>query len=238
VDQIRPRFFLMENVPALQGPRGRPFLKSIIEKTTKAGYILHDAVLNAADYGVPQLRRRFFLVGELTQGLSKFEFPRPECSVADYSTVRDAIGDLPDPELYPKKASKYANHIAGNVSELNRLRLSHVPPGGGREHIPDELRLACHRVSVEVAGHRNVYGRLPWDRPANTITTKCNSLTRGKFGHPKENRNITMREAARLQGFPDQFEFEGNRVDVAHQIGNAVPPPLAGALGRALLATG
>ena len=89
-------------------------------------------------------------------------------------------------------------------------------------------------MSVDVAGHRNVYGRLDWDEPAGTITTKCNSFTRGKFAHPEENRNITMREAARLQSFPDDFVFEGSKVDVAHQVGNAVPPLLAQQLGIAL----
>ncbi len=235
VVKVRPRYFLMENVPALRGPRGGVHLRAIAAKTAEAGYILHDTILNAADYGVPQFRKRFFLVGELADGLAKFEFPKPTHTSSSYATVRDAIGGLPDPETDDSKAALYPNHEAGNVSELNRLRLSHVPPGGGREYIPDALKLDCHRVSVEVAGHRNVYGRLPWDKPANTITTKCNSFTRGMFGHPRANRNITMREAARLQGFPDDFVFLGNRVDVAHQVGNAVPPPLAAALGRALL---
>jgi DNA (cytosine-5)-methyltransferase 1 len=97
------------------------------------------------------------------------------------------------------------------------------------------LRLPCHSVSVAVAGHRGVYGRLDWDKPAGTITTKCNSFTRGRFAHPKENRNITMREAARLQSFPDDFVFKGGTVDVAHQVGNAVPPQLAFEIASHLL---
>ena len=113
---------------------------------------------------------------------------------------------------------------------MNRKRISFVPEGGGRADIPMEYRLPCHRVDVEKAGHRAVYGRLRWSDVAATITTKCNSFTRGRFAHPTEDRNITMREAARLQSFPDTFHFVGNKVEVAHQIGNAVPPKLAQAL--------
>lgn len=228
---IRPKFFLLENVPALQGPRGNRFLNELRKQAAEAGYAVHTAILNAADFGVPQLRKRLFVVGELTEALSYFNFPPPSYQPESYKTVREAIGDLPSPTL---NSGVIPNHELGQISELNQTRISYVPPGGGREYIPDQFKLACHRVSVAVAGHRNVYGRLPWDRPANTITTKCNSFTRGMFAHPESNRNITMREAARLQGFPDNFVFLGNRVDVAHQIGNAVPPPLAKAVGCAI----
>lgn len=233
VAAIKPQFFLMENVPALAGPRGSSYLSLLRKRASEIGYHVHQKILNAADYGVPQFRRRLFLVGERIDGLLRFDFPSPSHTPEHYQTVRQALRGLPP----PGSNGQYdiANHKPGHVSELNRLRISHVPPGGGRAHIPEHLQLPCHRVSVEVAGHRNVYGRLSWDRPANTITTKCNSFTRGMFGHPEEDRNITMREAARLQGFPDSFEFLGGTVDVAHQIGNAVPPPLAQALGEALI---
>jgi DNA (cytosine-5)-methyltransferase 1 len=176
-----------------------------------------------------------FIVGERDDGMEYFEFPAPTHGPGRYVTVRSAIGDLPSPTSARALAERIANHEPDRVSELNRLRISHVPPGGGREHIPPELRLPCHQVSVDRAGHRNVYGRLHWDEPAGTITTKCNSFTRGKFAHPEEHRNITMREAARLQAFPDDFVFEGDKVAVAHQIGNAVPPPLGEQLARAVL---
>jgi DNA (cytosine-5)-methyltransferase 1 len=232
VAAVRPRFFLLENVPALRGPRGKPYLAMLTTAAAREGYLLHTQILNSADFGVPQLRRRLFIVGELTSGLAHFQFPHSAFMPDYYKTVRQAIGDLREPGESGDRL--LANHEVGNISDLNRLRISHVPPGGGREHIPDELKLNCHKVSVEVAGHRNVYGRLAWDKPANTITTKCNSFTRGMFAHPSANRNITMREAARLQGFPDDFVFLGSRVDVAHQIGNAVPPPVGEALGKAL----
>ena len=230
VSALLPKFFLLENVPALQGPRGMPYLKMLYEEAARQKYVLRATVLNSAEYRVPQMRKRLFIVGERTTSLNRFEFPSPLLNPTEFLTVIQAIGDLPKP------SSAIANHEPDMVSELNRIRISHVPQGGGREHIPKHLQLKCHRVSVEKAGHRNVYGRLHANKPANTITTKCNSFTRGMFAHPLSDRNITMREAARLQGFPDDFVFLGNRVDVAHQIGNAVPPPLAMALGGALRA--
>lgn len=230
--EIRPKVFLMENVPAIKSARGIKYLDKIRRRASEAGYSTHVAVLDAAEYGVPQHRKRLFLVGTL--GLS-FSFPAPTHVAGSFVTVADALKGLPSPMSVPGAASAFPNHELDNISALNRLRISHVPPGGGRADIPPELRLPCHAVSVEKAGHRGVYGRLAWDRPAGTITTKCNSFTRGRFAHPEEHRNISMREAARLQSFPDAFVFDGDKVSVAHQIGNAVPPLLAEQLGYALL---
>lgn len=227
VVEAQPKIFLMENVAALAGPRGKAYLEKFQEKAEAAGYIISWEILNASDFGVPQNRKRLFVVGERSDLPITFSFPASQQSK---KTVRDAIGDLPN----PLDKHGIPNHQPDNISSANRERISHVPQGGGREDIPMHLRLPCHRVSVSKAGHRGVYGRLHWDQPAGTITTKCNSFTRGRFAHPVENRNITMREAARIQGFPDDFVFLGNKVSVAHQVGNAVPPPLAKELGLAL----
>ena len=231
VTEIAPPLFLMENVSAIRGPRGKVLLDRFLTLAKQYGYNVSIQTLDALDFQVAQRRRRAFIVGERTDRPSSFLFPHPEQLAK--RTVRDAIGDLPYPESAEARA--FANHEPVQTSELNRLRISFVPPGGGREHIPDHLQLPCHRISVATAGHRQVYGRLHWDRQAATITTKCNSFTRGMFAHPAQDRNITMREAARIQGFPDWFVFEGGRVEVAHQIGNAVPPLLAKAVGRQLM---
>lgn len=231
IGEIEPRAFMMENVPALGGRRGKTILDGFVVGAQSLGYSVSMKVLDAADYGVPQHRRRLFVVGVL--GGEPFDFPAPTHGPDSWVTVRDAIADLDDPRN-PSMLGAIPNHEPDNISDLNRERISHVPEGGGRDDIPWDLRLPCHRVSVDVAGHRGVYGRLWWDRPAGTITTKCNSFTRGRFAHPAQDRNISMREAARIQGFPDDFRFLGGRVDVAHQIGNAVPPPLAMALGVAI----
>ena len=236
VHEVQPLLFLMENVSALGGRRGAPHLEELIVRARRDGYQVQTRVLDAADFGVPQHRRRLFVVGERTGTAPRFAFPEPTHGLGRYVTVRDAIFDLPAPRPVGKgEPCPIQNHEPDNISALNRERIAHVPQGGGREHIPPELRLPCHRVSVDKAGHRNVYGRLHWDAPAGTITTRCNSFTRGKFAHPRDDRNISMREAARLQSFPDSFTFLGDKVATAHQIGNAVPPLLAMSLGRSLL---
>lgn len=222
VGEIAPKAFLMENVSALAGPKNRHLLELFCETARVQGYFVDWKVVNAAEYGVPQARKRLIVVGRKLKGTTADVFRSEKCDTVQ--TVRDAIGGLPAPGPY--EVCGMHNHEPDNISDLNRLRISHVPPGGGREDLPSNLQLPCHAVSVEKAGHRGVYGRLWWDRPATTITTKCNSFTRGRFAHPDQHRNITMREAARLQGFPDDFVFSGGKVDVAHQVGNAVPPPL------------
>lgn len=228
VQEIEPKVFLMENVSALAGPKNRRLMDLFNSRAKSIGYCIDWSVVNSADYGVPQARKRLVIVGRQTTSALTDIFK----AGADVKlrTVRDAIGDLPDPGSFA--LTGFHNHEPDNISELNRRRISHVPPGGGREDIPADLQLPCHAVSVEKAGHRGVFGRLWWDRPATTITTKCNSFTRGRFAHPEEHRNITMREAARLQGFPDDFVFIGGKVDIAHQVGNAVPPPMIAAIAH------
>jgi DNA (cytosine-5)-methyltransferase 1 len=233
VNQLQPRIFLMENVPSLAAPSNKAYYEKYLATVQSMGYRIKAAVLNAADFGVPQLRRRLFVLGTRADNPFTFTFPEPEVEPSNWRTVRDAIGELPSPTS--DAAKMYAHHVPDKISDLNRERISHVPAGGGRDDIPEHLRLPCHAVPVSTAGHRGVYGRLPWDKPAGTITTKCNSFTRGRFAHPVENRNISMREAARLQSFPDDFVFAGSKVDIAHQVGNAVPPLFAQAVGRSLL---
>jgi DNA (cytosine-5)-methyltransferase 1 len=237
VEEIRPPFFLIENVSGLRGRRGRKHLDGIIRSAEELGYHCHVRLLNAADYGVPQVRNRLFIVGELlSDRRAFFNFPSATHPEGSWATVRDAIGDLPHPPSNGTEHPDWSNHRSDRLSERNQLRISHVPQGGGRADIPEELRLRCHEVHPDKAGHRYVYGRLSWDRPAGTITARFDSLTRGRFGHPAENRTISLREGARLQGFPDSFVFLGTKVEVARQIGNAVPPPLAKAIGNALAA--
>lgn len=232
VKGVKPKLFLMENVAALASAKNSKYFDKLKADAERIGYIVQAKVLNAADYGVPQTRKRLFVLG-VRKNL-KAQIVLPDVTASSWQTVRDAIADLPSPQS--ETALLFPNHLPDNISALNRERISHVPPGGGRSDIPAHLRLACHSVSVDVAGHRGVYGRLDWEKPAGTITTKCNSFTRGRFAHPVENRNITMREAARLQSFPDDFVFQGGTVDVAHQVGNAVPPLLSYRIAKHLLA--
>jgi DNA (cytosine-5)-methyltransferase 1 len=236
VREIRPQFFLIENVSGLRGKRGQKHLDHALRRGAALGYHCHVRLLNAAHYGTPQLRNRLFVVGELpVQGKVFFQFPIPTHSNANWATVRHAIGDLPSPPADGSEHPEWPNHRSDRLSPTNRLRIAHVPQGGGRADIPPALRLRCHEADPDKAGHRYVYGRLAWDKPASTITARFDSLTRGRFGHPEENRTISLREGARLQSFPDQFVFTGTKVEVARQIGNAVPPLLARAVGNSLM---
>lgn len=234
IKSIKPPMFLMENVPGLVNKRGKEVLNLLKKFAEESNYKLHIATLNASEFAVPQTRRRVFIVGEkLIDNKAFFEFPIGKAE--SKRTVRQAFEGLPSPPLDFTEHPKFPNHKRGRTSELNQLRISYVPQGKGREYIPYELQLECHKnLSVEKGGHRYVYGRLAWDDPAGTITARFDSFTRGKFAHPEENRTITLREGARLQTFPDDFVFEGTKVSVARQIGNAVPPLLGMILGDSL----
>jgi DNA (cytosine-5)-methyltransferase 1 len=232
--QLQPKAIVLENVPTILGSRGRGHLLRIVREWDEAGFAVSAAVLEAADFGVPQMRRRAFVVGIRRDICSSFVFPRARLNATRYITVRQAIGDLPPPPADFSEHPRYRNHKLVAVSEQNLKRLSYVPEGGGRLDVPPQLQLPCHR---NANGHRHldVFGRLWWDRPSGTITAMFDNFTRGRFAHPSENRNITGREGARLQSFPDNFIFLGPKKDVARQIGNAVPPRLAHVVGEALI---
>lgn len=216
---IKPRFFVMENVGGLLSRRGLPYYNQLIEKLGAAGYTIQKAKLIASDFGVPQSRKRVFVVGEYAvKEKAVFEFPKP--SGMRVPTVRDAIADLLD-----KDEHYIPNHKADKLSPKNLERIQSIVEGQGRDSLPETLQLNCHKDTNH--RHLDTYGRMSWDKPSPTITARFDSFSRGRFGHPILDRTITLREGARLQTFPDDFEFLGTKVEVARQIGNAVPPALA-----------
>jgi DNA (cytosine-5)-methyltransferase 1 len=229
--EYKPKFFVMENVGGLLSTRGKPFLEELKRKAEQAGYQLHIKKLNAADYGVPQLRKRVFIVGEKTRNkLSHFSFPQPTIVNSNkYITVRSAISDLKN-----LGENDVANHKADRLSEINLKRIRSLKPGQGRDSLPPELMLDCHKNNSNHR-HLDTYGRMEWDKPASTITARFDSFSRGRFGHPVKDRTITLREGARLQTFPDDFMFLGSKIEVARQIGNAVPPLLAKAIADSII---
>jgi DNA (cytosine-5)-methyltransferase 1 len=230
VEELKPRSFLMENVATLAGNRGSHLLE---EFASLKQYTVHGHFYTAADFGVPQSRRRYFLVG--TRNDSSAAFYPPARTTPVWPTVGSVLGDLPEPPNDYSEHPEFANHQAARVTPLNIKRFSYVPQGGGWRDIPYELRLKCHQtVDASRGGWTDVYGRLEWNGQCRTITGGFDSFTRGRYGHPIENRPITAREAARLQGFPDWFVFIGNRTEVRRQIGNAVPVPMAAAIAGAL----
>jgi DNA (cytosine-5)-methyltransferase 1 len=221
--QIAPKVFLLENVPYIAAKRGKETLYRFMETVQAAGYHIHTAIIDAANYGVPQHRERFIAVG-FSNGLGR-GYSIPLFGEAAPATVRDAIGALPAPrEREPHE--DFANHIASAISELNRLRISYVPEGGGWKDIPEDLRLDCHKRH-RGHGHLDVFGRLSWEGRAQTITAHCDSFSRGRYAHPNEDRPLTGRELASLQSFPSWFRFLADKKSVARLIGNAVPPAVA-----------
>lgn len=234
IAEVEPRFFLMENVPGIGGKRGREIVDRFKTRMTKIGYFCHEKILDAQDYGVPQRRRRFILVGEKVTGTGPFfEWPKPICSKTT-NTVRATIGHLPAPPVDGSDHPDFWGHRSDRLSEMNKARLMVLKEGQARDDLPEHLLADCHKVSSDVIGHRNVYGRMAWDEVAPTITARFDSFTRGKFGHPEQLRSISLLEGALLQSFPDGYHFSGTKVEIARQIGNAVPPRFAAAIGRAI----
>jgi DNA (cytosine-5)-methyltransferase 1 len=231
VNETSPRAFFLENVSSLGQKRGKYFLE--VARELLGEYTITANFYNSADYGLAQTRERYITVGIRKDIEAVFHPPTP--TVKTWVTVRDAIGDLPEPPVDCSIHPDFPNHQAAHVSPINVERFSYVPPGGGWQSIPDDLKLECHkRVDTTSGGWPDTYGRLEWDKQCPTITGGFDSFSRGRYGHPKYHRPLTPREAARFQGFPDSFVFCGTRGDVRRQIGNAVPPALAKAIGKSI----
>lgn len=228
--EIRPKFFVMENVGGLLSPRGHYFLEQLKTNCSQA-YHIQIKKLDAYDYGVPQHRKRVFIVGERVDGeRPKFTFPDgTRNKVASPKTVREAIRDL-----MHKTEKDVPNHKSDKLSDINLQRIRSIKEGEGRDSLPDHLQLPCH-INNSSHRHLDVYGRMAWDKPAPTITARFDSFSRGRFGHPELDRSITLREGARLQTYPDDYVFIGTKVQVAKQIGNAVPPLMAKAIAERIM---
>jgi len=234
VKELKPRIFLFENVAIFGQKRGKIYIAAFEEQLED--YRLFPHFYNCADYGLAQTRNRFVMVGCRVDLGVGFCMANP--SVSQWRTVGEVLCDLPEPPADYSVHHKYPNHQMAKVTEINVKRFSYVPQGGGWQDIPKHLQLPCHRkVDASSGGWPDVYGRLEWNGQCPTITGGFDSFTRGRYGHPLYDRPLTPREAARLQGFPDAFEFLGTRADQRSQIGNVVPPPLAEAVGKEIRRT-
>lgn len=237
VEEVMPKFFLMENVKGLAGKRGCQYLSHVKQRAKDLGYHVHLKILDAQDFGVPQRRQRVMIVGErlLVGETPFFTFPSPSTPNGERVTVKMAIGNLPAPPLNGSDHPEYIHHRRDRLSSINKKRLAALKPGQGREYLPLDLLADCHQISPDIIGHRNVYGRMSWNDVAPTITARFDSFTRGLFGHPSQLRSISLREGAELQTFPSDMVFAGNKVDIARQIGNAIPLRLAEAIGTSII---
>ena len=230
VEVCLPDLVFVENVPGLQrlDRDSQPF-GGFLSRMNAAGYKVDYRAVRLAKYGIPQSRRRLMLVAS-RHGPIRLpdETHGPGTSNERYDTVRDWISHLP-PIRAGEQHDEVTNHRAAGLSAINVERLKATPEGGGHGDWPDHLKLDCHKG---FDGYSDVYGRMSWDLPASGLTTKCISYSNGRFGHPEQDRAISVREAACLQTFPEDFVFEGSMGSMARQIGNAVPVRLAQVLGR------
>ena len=237
---LKPRAVVYENVRWVAESR---YFQLLVEGLEKMGYRVRYSILDAADYGVPQRRKRLILVAMLGREPDGFP-PKPTHGPPEsrevrkglkrpWRTVREAIADLPP--IGPGEAHpRIPNHVTKRLPSHWLEIIRHVPKDGGSRHqVPPELLLPSHR-KIGRGGFNDVFGRLRWDAPSVTITTGCWNPSKGRFAHPEQDRGLSLRECARLQGFPDDFIFEGPPTSVARQIGEALPPPLAEVVARAL----
>ena len=228
VEEISPDFVTMENVPQLAH---HSILGDFEEKLQLAGYQIVVKVVRCVDYGIPQTRERLVLVA------SKYMAPLDLVSPHRYkkSTVRDAIGHLPP--LGAGGIDPNDNlHRTSSMSELNRQRIRASKPGGSWKDWPKALRAKCH-TKESGDGYVSVYGRMEWDQPAPTMTTQCFGFGNGRFGHPEQHRAISLREAALIQSFPQNYKFEPEGTNLGmkalgRMIGNAVPVKLGVVIAR------
>ena len=242
VELVQPKYFVMENVPNLLTAENGYFRKELENLFNSMGYQLKMGVLNAADYGVPQNRRRAVIIGK--KDAVAPELPTPLDSTV---TIWDAISDLAylnsgegeeEQEYKMDAQSSYQkelrggttrlyNHVVTKHSKLALERLALIPPNAGKEVLPEE-----HLTKSIYSG---TWTRMRKEEISVTITTRFDTPSSGKFTHPFLDRAITVREAARIQSFPDAFRFVGNKGSQMKQVGNAVPPKLAGAIAAVIM---
>jgi len=240
IRELRPRAVMMENVPGLL-KRGKRRFQKFVRELEAAGYIIRYGILQAADFGVPQYRRRLVLLAGLG-----FEIPLPTPThsrnggdgLRKYKTVKDAIGGMKKPVRYADLRAKKVSpkntdwHIVRTMTPENEARMRAARVGRQWWKIPSKLRPNCHK-GREYRGFGSVYGRMRWADASPTITGGCTTFSKGRFGHPQAHRTISVREAAMLQTFPKNYVFDtGSIEDACNIIGNALPCMLAEVLAR------
>lgn len=235
VRALRPAYFLVENVPGLLWPRHKSFVRKFYATAKAAGYETFDpCVLNARDYGVPQNRRRVFILGYDAQRVGPPVWP-PKPSHVDPLSAK-ATNCKPwstAAAVFAKAAAKGdPNDIHMRHGEALKAAFAKTPHNGG-SRTQSGRELACHKHHD---GHSDVYGRIDPSKPGPTMTTACINPSKGRFVHPTHDHGITLRQAARFQTFPEWFVFEGGLMAGGVQVGNAVPVQMAKALIEPLIA--
>lgn len=231
ITSVRPDIVSMENVPGL---RKHSVFGYFIDTLKSNGFEVSWSIVNCADYGVPQIRNRLVL---FASRLGKIEIIDKTHSPEDYVTVREVISGLNPLEAGQSDTSNPL-HRASALSDLNLARIASTPAGGSWRNWDKKLVLDCHKKPSGKT-YSSVYGRMEWDKPAPTLTTQFNGLGNGRFGHPEQNRAISLREAALLQTFPSDYKFIDDEAEttikyIARHIGNAVPVRLGKVIAKSI----
>ncbi len=234
IKETRPEVISMENVPLLKSYGGGVVFNDFVKALEEIGYHISHDVFNAQDYGVPQRRKRLVLLGSLH---GKINMIPPTHQLGKYVTVRQTIGNL-SPIRDGEIDKKDKLHRSRKLTELNKRRIQATKEGGSWKDWDDELKLACHKNGGGEK-YSSVYGRMQWDDVAPTMTTYCIGLNNGRFGHPEQDRAISLREAALLQSFPKGYNLidskkEFSLMNTAKHIGNAVPVLLGKAIAKSI----
>lgn len=229
ISEVKPEMVTMENVPQL---RTHKVFISFVNKLHKLGYHVSYNVIHCVEYGLAQTRRRLVLLASL---LSPVDLIRPTHSRNNFLTVQDKIFHLPKIKA-GEQCTKDPLHYSAKLSKKNLARIKHSKPGGTWRDWPKELIASCH-LKESGSTYASVYGRMSWNKPSPTITTQSYGYGNGRFGHPEQNRALSLREIAILQSFPDSYEFfDPNQPlstrAVATMIGNAVPVLLGEVVGK------
>lgn len=232
IEKIKPELVTMENVPGL---KSKDVFQKFVNMLESEGYHVDFRVIDCAEYGMPQRRQRLVLLASL---LGEISVPSKEEWNAEPACVRDAIGDMPAIQA----GESYRDdtlHASAKLSKKNMQRMRASKPGGTWCDWGEDLVLSCHKKK-KGRGYKAVYGRMEWDKPSPTITTQFYNYGSGRFGHPEQNRAISLREGALLQGFPKEYEFENpehpiGRRSLGMLIGNAVPVGLGKMVGKTLI---
>lgn len=232
VEQINPEIIAMENVPEL---RSTDVFSDFVNKLNELNYHVWYSVVFCPDYGVPQNRKRLVL---LASNLGNIRLIQPTHQPENYVTVRDAIADLPALQAGQTDENDLL-HTSTGLNEKNIRRIEASVPGGTWRDWDEELQLKCHKKDSGTS-YPSVYGRMEWDKPSPTITTQFYGYGNGRFGHPEQNRAISLREGAILQSFPRDYRFINedaplNKRSLGMQIGNAVPVELGRAIGNSIV---
>ncbi|WP_418637666.1 DNA cytosine methyltransferase [Winogradskyella sp.] len=216
VKVVKPKFFVMENVARLYNHKKGETRKEIIKDFEKLGYKVDCKILNSADYGVPQVRKRVIFIGSVNN--VEIQFPPKE--VEEYVSVKEALSSYP--KLESGEESSIPNHIAMSHSDQMLTKMSYVTDGGDRNEIPVKIR--------PKSGDVRKYIKYASDKPSVCVTGDMR-----KIFHYEQNRALTVRELAKLQSFPDDFVFKGNRISQQQQVGNSVPPKMAEAIAEVII---